>query len=333
MINLGYCQLVLGRYEEARANFEKAAGPEARLALARLHITLEDYPAARRLLEDGLKEMPRLFQILGKLILAESYAAEGRFQDSLRAAREAEQLVTEEADQLNLWSHLTLTAIYERFGPESDLHQTLALTIDAARDLGISPGEGSPSPRTVQMLALIAKLSARNGNTAGAVDLQALMSTLLKETPPAAWQAYFELVEGEILAAKGNHTGAQEKLTNAVALADSFQAHESLARTLEAADQPAAAIAQYQWLIDHRGQGLVECHGLCYGLSVIDWAMASYHLGRLYERQGQREEAVQAYRRFVGLWQEGNDLKAWQDATRRLAALTSDGATSDGAGR
>ncbi len=326
LTGLGYCQMALGRYEEARANFEKASGPDARLALARLHIAMEEYPTARLLLEDSLKEMPRFAQFLGRLILAECHAGEGGFQEALREAREAKRLVTEEGEQLGLWSQLTLAAIHERLGPEGELHRTLASMIEVAKDhLGTSSEQSSPSPVTIQMLALIGKLSARNGDIEGAAELRALMPALLQETLPAAWQAYSELVEGEILAAKGNHTGALERLRNAVALADSFQAHESLARAFEAADLPEAAILEYQWLIDHRGQGLVECHELCHGLSVIDWALASYHLGRLYEQQGQLEEAVHSYRRFVELWQQDDDLVIWQDATQSLAALTAGG--------
>lgn len=329
LISLGYCQMALGQYEEARVNFENAAGPDAEVALARLHIAKEDYPAACLLLQESLHELSRFAQFRARLVLAECQASEGRLDEALREAREAIRLVRGEGAELRLMSLLTLASVQERLGAATELDQTLGSAIELISSHGeIVSREDGPAPLTIQTQALFAKLSARNGDVAGAETLRDLLSVQLNEATPAAWQAYAEVVEGEILAAHGDLSGAVNRLRNAVALSGSFQAHESLARALRAAEQPEAAITEYQWLLDHRGQGLVECYELCHGLSTIDWALAALHLARLYEKLGQPEDAVQAYRKFLQIWRGGDELEVWQQATHNLTSLTSAGAGS-----
>ncbi len=134
------------------------------------------------------------------------------------------------------------------------------------------------------------------------------------------------LLEGELLAAQRKHGEALARFNAAEAITDSFQIRESLARTYEASGQADEAIAEYEWIVAHRGQGLVECFGECPALSAIDWTLALNHLGRLYEQRGDRDAAIDYTSRFLDHWSEGSELDVFEEAKRRLEALKEPGA-------
>ena len=74
----------------------------------------------------------------------------------------------------------------------------------------------------------------------------------------------------------------ESTLQAAGAIARSAQIRDSLARAYEASGLDDKAIAELEWIVDHRGQGLVECLDECPALSSINWALAFKKLGRLY---------------------------------------------------
>ena len=54
------------------------------------------------------------------------------------------------------------------------------------------------------------------------------------------------------------------------------------------------------------------------------WILAHYELGKLYEHQGELEEAVKYYERFLEIWKDADpELAAFADAKKRLAQLKS----------
>ena len=331
LIHLGYCQIALGKFddaraslEEARANQEEPASQATNLPAAALHVAMESYPEARRLLEETLSNPQRFLQFAARLSLVACDAGEGKFKEALRQTREALHLATEDGmESSSLTSQLSAAVIQEQIGPASNFRTALAMATQvAASQVHSSQEANTQSPVTLPMVAIIGKLNARSKDIAGAENMQSLIPLLRGEASPAGWQSYSKMLEGEILAAKGDSLGAVERLEDAVELADLFQAHESLARAYETAAQPEAAIAEYEWLLDHRGQGLFECLSLCNGLSVIDWSLAFYNLGRLHEQLENLPKAVENYRKFIELWQEdGTELMAWQDAVARLEQI------------
>ncbi len=329
---LAYCQMALGRYDDALASVREIPRSGRRLPLADLYIIRQQYAEALPLIESSIGDPSPVQQINGRLQLTQYLAAQGRLAESFEVAREVEQLAREEGNEvLELVSQLSMITLKEALGSREDLLELLMPAIDAAKEM-VEARRERVEPAPIPVLALIGKLSARNGEIGGAGTIFSLIAPLAHETPAAVWRGYVAMLDGEILAARGQTAQGLDRLKEASAFADLFQSHESLARIYEAAGLPEAAIAEYEWLIDHRGQGFVECLQQCDVMSVIDWPLAFYRLGGLHEQLGHSEEAADFYRMFVESWPEARDLPIGRDARSRLEALresTGDSAALD----
>ncbi len=320
--HLGWCQIALGRYDEARSSFERLTGERRQQAFFDLYLATRNYPQ----LEATLQELTTnpgssLRPEVGKLLWAQYYADLGDYRSALREARLAEELsVKREPDSSRLDSLMAVAALQRQLGADLELHQAIAAVVEAAKELmSTKQGRGDLSP--VNELALAGKLAARSGDTERAAAIDALISPLVEEVPITAWRAYLLMLRGEMLAARaGEISPAIARLEDALALVDSFQIRESLAQAYETEGLLEAAITQNQWLIQHRGRGIVECVDHCAPMAVMDWSSAIYRLGVLYERSGNPEAAANQYRRALEHWSgaaaEGQGFRP--DAERRL---------------
>ncbi len=322
LIQLSYCKIALGLYDEALANIEVASDPNMRVTLAELFIVTERYQEARVLLDQSVATGSSGFhQLQGRLRLAQFFSAKGHLDNALKEAKDSQRLAAEEQlSDYGLASLVTETVIRERLSSEDSFLQTLLKTTRTARELVATDQEALGSS-LIPMLALVGKLNARHAVFADAESIYASILLLQGETVPAAWRAQALMLEGELLAAKGDLQGALVRLEESSAVVDSFQTHESLARIYESAGMTQAAIAEYRWLIEHRGLGVVECSDRCQALGTIDWTLAFYNLGRLYQQQGDTNAAAEHYSKFIGHWNEAAGIPAFEDANRQLMSL------------
>ncbi|MEM7585910.1 MAG: protein kinase, partial [Acidobacteriota bacterium] len=319
---LSHCQIALGLYDEALANIERISGPQKGLALADLFLVTERYSEARLLLAESTdSETPRFYQLQGQLRLAELNAAKGNLKEALKEATEARKLAVELGmNEYELASRVSEAVIQERLAPEDVFLATLEQAARTAVEL-IESGQETLGASLVPVMALLGKLQARHGRIEEAKKLYDSILSLQGETVPASWQAQAMMLEGELLAAEGDLEGSVERLEESSAVIGSFQAHESLARIYREAGRTEASIAGYKWLIERRGLGLVECSDLCHTLSTIDWHLAFYHLGKLHQYLGDEATAAEYYSQFIGYWNEGAGLPAFEDANSRIATL------------
>ncbi len=316
--NIAYCQLAQGQTEEALASLEKASDLRDWQTMLSANLLLKNYPEARALIEENLSDPARNTQTEAWLRWVHFNADQGRFAEALAAAREARELARREGDaRLILASQLGIIAALGQLGNHAEAQQALGQANEGAQALIDS---GQPDLVPVPLVALVGKLDVRNATARKAERFLTRIEALAEER--GVWHSYAKMLEGEILSARGRHQEAVKKIKDAISSGETFQAHESLARAYEQLGDAPGAIAEYRWLIGHRGRALVEClQESCQVSSVIDWALAHYRLGRLHEQTGQRQEAAGYYRRFLEHWTGAQGLATWEDARRRLAAL------------
>ncbi len=322
LAQLGYCQVALEQYDEARSNFERLTDGGRQVAFSDLYLAMRNYPELKASLEEITANPRRSVQIRGRLRWAQYYADLGDFQSALREARLADDLAAKEGiGRWSLISGLAVAALQKHLRADLEFREALAAAVDVAEKL-MSMKQGRADSSLVKKLALVGKLAARSGDIESAVAIDALISPLVQGTPIAAWRGYALMLQGEILAAKGEGAQAIVRFEEAIAVIGSFQIHESLAHGYELDGLLEAAITENEWLTRHRGQGVVECLDECNVINVIDWSSATYRLGMLHERSSNPEAAADHYRRVLDQWSEaGAQAVRRQDAERRLEAL------------
>ena len=324
LTQLGYCQIALEQYDQARASFERVAGEEGQVALSNLHLATRSYPQLESVLEEIKASPRRLIQIQARLGWAQYRADVGEFQSALTEARLAGELAVKEGlGYSSLVSGLTVAALQRQLGADLEFRRSLADVVDAAKEL-MSLEQGKVDLSPVKELALAGKLAARAGDIEVATTIAGMISPLVQETPIAAWQGVTLMLQGEILAAQGNSGAAIRRFEDSQAVVDSFQIHESLARAHEAASDLQAAIVENEWLTRHRGRGLVECLDQCGVINVIAWSSAVFRLGILHEQSGNPQKAAGYYQRVLDQWR---DPVIRQDAERRFEAIRANNET------
>ena len=315
--NTAYCQLAQGKAEEALASLEKAAELREWDALADTYLFMERYAEAGAVLSQALREPSRAIQFEVKARQVMNLADQGNFEAAVAAAREASEFAAREDDlHMILASHLWTLKALDQLGRHAEAREVLDRADEAAQALLVSE---QPELLPVPLLVLIGKIGARSSASSAAELFLEKIDPLVEGR--VVWQASAMTLRGEILSAKGRHEDAVRSFKDAIASTETFQAHESLARTYEKIGAPAAA-EEYEWLVRNRGRAVVECfQDNCQVSSLIDWALAHYRLGRLYEQRGRQENAAGCYRRFLDHWPDAKDLPLWEDAEQRLAVL------------
>ncbi len=316
--NIAYCQLAQGQAEEALASLENAADLRGWDALADTYLFMKRYDEARTLLAEALLDPSSYAQFEAKSRVVLNHADQGNFAAAVDVAREVNELANREGDgRMVLASHLWIVSSLAQLDRGAELREALQQANEAARTLLTA---GRPELVPVPLLALVGKLDARSSASSTAELFLARIEPLVEGR--AVWQAGAGMLAGEILSAEGRHEEAVKRIRDALASGETFQAHESLARAYEELGDTVAARAEYEWLVENRGRAIVECfQESCQIVSVIDWALAHYHLGRLHEQDGDPEAAAEDYRRFLDHWRDARDLRLWRDAEQRLAAL------------
>ncbi len=161
-------------------------------------------------------------------------------------------------------------------------------------------------------LVFLGRLHARSGNRDGAGEILRLIGDRVNESSDHD-RAARELVRGEIALARGDNAAAKEALELARTLHADNVARESLAHAYFVSGDLDKARDVYLEIIDHMDLGWEGQE---------PWLQAHYMLGRVYEEQGNAEEAKEWYRKLVGTWVSGDEeLIALVGSRERLNAL------------
>ncbi len=320
---LAYCQLALGQGREILGPLEESADVELLWQLiADVQLYNRDYAGQRAWIEKKLVAETWADQQRARFRLANYFTDQGKFDRALETIRETEKL-TAENEAVDEWlaSRFAAIVVLEQLGDKEEMLRDLGLAMDEAQRILVAASEATES-LPLPLLALIAKLDVRNAGTEAAGQLLSQMNALT--SGHAIWKSYTEMLAGELLSAQGRYEEAAIQLKQALSSAETFHAHESLARVYEHLGDTEAAIAEYEWLVRNRGRAIVEClQDNCQILSIIDWNLAHYRLGQLFESAGRVEEAISHYRRFVELWSGATEgVTAVEEARQRLAELS-----------
>ncbi len=340
--HLGYAQLGLGQAEDARQSFETARGLSTSplySGLADAYAVLGRHADADAYLAESLKTPSVSYRLDARLRRVGLLADQGRLREAAAAAAEAATY----AERENLARgrqrvQAAAVAVADARGGGEPLRRALAAGLaselallheiqERERAGGNGRFDGGLAP--VSQLALLGKVSARSGDLATARDLARRLRPVVEGSGFPLWQAHLHLLDGEILLGDGRPKEAAARFQAAAAEGDLYQTHESLARAHEAAGDLEAAERELRWLVDHRGQAFAEWLDLFYGkeLNILAGALAPFHLARLAEARGRRDEARAGYTRFLETWKNADpDLPAVQQARAALARLGPGGA-------
>ena len=322
-VRLAYCHLALGNAEESLANLRRMQDVERTWAgadvLIDTYIFMRDYGEANRVIEQIVLDAPRNDQIAARLRGVESHVDRGDLVGGLELAQEIQKLAEDDADP-SLQSTLIdirfqILVMLEGLGNLEKFHVLSDQFVEWLRDP--QQAEGVPP---ISELAWIGKASARNSDVERARAVLERIRPLAKGS--LVFQSNVKTLEGEILLAEEQYEEATTRLLDAIASAENFQAHETLARVYQAAGETPSAIEHNLWLIENRGRAFVECNIYgCQLLNIVDWSLAHYRLAMTYEEVGKVTDAIEYYRRFVEQW-EDSPLTELQDAKDRLDTLS-----------
>ena len=325
--NLGYVQLGLGEYANAVSNFEQAYNAQSYpidAGLAHAYVVTRDYEAARQFLEDARLVPGEQLQFEVDQRWIAYYVDQGRFDEALSVIESTitrARVVHKQGPEFRAIA--ARLAILEAYPDKSAFLDTLrqqVATEMAQLETDSTDSDVSPVPH----LLWLGKISARNGDSEPA---QQILNRIRDRTEDSGFfflEAYTTILTAEIALARGDADEALRLLHTAAVDRPLFQAHESLARAYEASGNRTAAIGEHEWILRHRGLPFAELMGESFGMefSILDWAKANYHLGRLAADSGDANAAARHYRTFLDHWSQADpELPLIIAAQRGLAEL------------
>ena len=181
---------------------------------------------------------------------------------------------------------------------------------------------GSPAPQ----MALLGKLAARASHLEEAEQLLSAIESVVAQVEIPIHSAYEEILRGEVLAARGLHEEAILRFRTSLDWVETAQAHESLARSLEAVGDLSAAIDHYAWISERRGMVLAECPITCSTseYNLLLWHESHYRLARLHQRTGEDALATRFYQQYLEGWGDADTgVGHLRAAQREFAMLAS----------
>ena len=132
-------------------------------------------------------------------------------------------------------------------------------------------------------------------------------------------QAYGKIIEGYALLKRGDRGEAIKRFVEANNLLDSWIGHFDLGRAYVEAGAFAEATSEFDRCVSRRGETLAL---------FLDEVPTSGYFPPVYYYRGRAEEglgsaaAAEFYKKFLSIQDKGDGGLIFQDATKRLAALT-----------
>ena len=311
--NLAYCNLYLGRPQEARQVLERAAArkvesPGFQILRYLLAFLRDDRVAMDREVAGAQSdsEVDLLVQHAEALTLARS----GQVQRARTLSRRAVERTQKTGQHERAAVFQTGAAVWEAFYGYADAAQRSArdaLRISRGRDVVYGAAFALALTGEVAEAQTLADELAKRFPEDTSVQTQYLptlrgLLALLRKDPDAAI--------AQLEAALPNELGIPA--TNFVAFFGSLYSAYVRGQALQALDRPAEAVAEYQKILDHSGLVFSDPVG----------AMARLHLARALAASGDRAKARAAYQDLVTLWNDADaDLPLLRQAKAEIATL------------
>ncbi len=202
-----------------------------------------------------------------------------------------------------LRTRLYLAVAYRANGTMGAFREELARVRELAPPASIAPN----------WLAYLGKAHARSGLVGEAEQLLADAVARLDEENSTD-RAAVALLRGEVALARGENVAAITYFQTAYAVREDNYYLESLAYAYFVSGDLEAAEDRYLAIVAEPDLGWEAQE---------PWILAHYQLGRIHQQQGNVAQALEDYRRFLEIWQDGDDdLTALIDARRRADDLS-----------
>jgi len=245
------------------------------------------------------------YQSIGRIYLARTDMYQGKFSSAtaqLRSGILADQASRNTSPEL--LEHYLLATMYFNSG-RGDL---------ARRE--INPMLALDKTKVTQAADLlrVGTLYARMGDVASANTARERLEALSSASTTFA-KACVHVIAGEIAMAQGKLSSAEPFLVMANQEYPMALSHESLARLYQAQRDWPKAVAEWQKVLDSRGE-ILQDH------SPLDWVMAHLEIARAYSRLNDASSAEAHYKEFLQLWKEADALPVRDQALREWQALT-----------
>ncbi|MCJ7446513.1 MAG: tetratricopeptide repeat protein [Bacteroidales bacterium] len=343
---LGYNYMMLDRYEEAIAAFNKSLeihqdkDPNAYINIATCYGNLEDFQQSVEFYLKAFAINPNLLTITNlNHEFGFTYVQMGEFQK----AREVFEKLTAGEDDLKAQGYRSLALLLMYTGKFSEaidlLHESILICkttgygvgelrnrlflATALKTKGMMPEFYEELIKVNELLKaeglepwwyfLYGKLLIRDGKLQKAERILNEISVRINEGNRSDTAA-FNILKGEIQLAKGNPAEAIELIKTGVNLRRDGYTLESLANYYYDTGDLDMAIVKYKEIIEIKGSLGWEPQEY--------WIKAHYNLGKIYEKKGNYEQAIKYYKDFLNIWKDAdNDLPELIDTKSRLIKL------------
>ena len=308
------CYLALDDFENAKASFsEFSEDRQVRVweAMALYYLAVENSEEALRVVDtfNG-----------GVLELSKLYTDQGRFEQSLTLL-----LDHRATNSISLTGQLQITALSARIRDNATLRAEVERSLSLA-EVNFQDEALAISQLPIVDLATLGKTSVRRGNLDLADRILEMLLPWIEQNDIKLWKSYLQMLEGEILIARDQPAQAVIKIRQGLETLETFQAHDSLAFALEESGQLEEALMESQWMVKHRGRAVAECDApmeiTCPRAlhNLIAWSTALARTGRLADRLGNKDLALESYRRLAKRWEGGDSSAELREAMEYIEA-------------
>lgn len=321
--SLGIIQLALGSMDAAKQSFEEIPNDLQLYGLVQHALATGDFEEAQKHITSLSQDREVASSTSLRFYRTQLLLLTGELQKGL-ALTEAQpvEVAVNASLQETLVLKLAKASFLETLYPSDieTLGDALAISpTEMAQFLTV--GEQNIDAAPLPVLSMLGKIASRNNLSELARSIHSAVTQLAQDKQIPVWDAYLRMLEGEILLATGDEQQAIKKFEKALESAEMVQLHESLGRAYRAVSDNALAEQEYRWILEHRGQALVECPPECSILSTRDWVLSNYHLGTILLQQGKRIASEEHLSLFLTYWDSATDAPVLQDARNQLASL------------
>jgi len=245
------------------------------------------------------------FQSIGRLYVARTYIYEGKFDlatQQLTANTLADR--TSGNTYPELVDHYLLASIYGIRNKRDTMRRELGLILKSGDSRSAQAGD----------LVRVGTLYARIGDLNTARTVLHRLDVLRSAESTAFDEACFHIVSGEISMGEGQLEMAGKVLTKANEEYPMVPSHESMARLQERRGNWTGAIAEWNSVLNSRGE-IFQDH------SPSDWVLAHLAAARAYAKIKDYASAESYYRQFLHLWEKSDSVVSKDEAFRELQTL------------
>jgi tetratricopeptide (TPR) repeat protein len=310
-INIASCYSLLDKYQQSIEFYLKAfelnpkllAVPNLNHEFGFTYVQMGEFQKAQEVFEK-MSEVPDDRKARGIRSEALLLMYTGKFSEAINRLHESIVINKTQGNGLSeLRDRMFLATIYKTKEMIPEFHAELNKVSELLKIEGMEPW----------WFFLYGKIMIREGKIQNAEKMLNEISGRINEGNKAD-QSALNTLKGEIELAKGNNAEALDLIESAVKLRGDGYILESLANYYYKTGDLDLAIPRYQEIISIKNSLGWEAQEY--------WIEAHYNLGKIFEEQGNREQAIKYFQDFINIWKDADkDIPSLLDAKSRLTKL------------